>query len=68
MPFERPSNFLRGEAREIVFDKQFVAGRLHSNRQKTIDRMYARNTLQVVTVERTRKFEAGLYFRHRESE
>jgi len=30
--------------------------------------MYARNTLQIVTVERTRKFEAGLYFRHRESE
>jgi hypothetical protein len=30
--------------------------------------MYAGDLLQIIAVERTRKFEAGLYFRHRESE
>jgi hypothetical protein len=30
--------------------------------------MYAGDILQIIAIERTRKFKAGLHFRHRESE
>lgn len=68
MLFEGAPDLFGRKTREIVFDKQFIARRLHPNSKKAVYRMYAGDILQIIAIERTRKFKAGLHFRHRESE
>ena len=65
---ERALDLFGREARKIVLDEQFVTGRLDAHGKEPVDRMHARDSLQVIARKRTRKLQGGLHFRHRESE